>query len=116
MGNLHGVPELPPHYLPREADLAGLKHEITRRGCQRGHYGTILGSSVFRAWVASARPCWRPALARDSEVRQAFPDGICWITIGQEPNLLALQNQLLRQLTGSKETLTTEHEAKDAEF
>ena len=28
--------------------------------------------------------------------------------------MIALQNQLLRQLTGSKETLTTEQEAKDA--
>ena len=54
------------------------------------------------------------ALAHDSEVRQAFPDGIYWLTIGQKPNLLDLQNQLLRQLTGSKETLITEQEAKDA--
>ena len=54
------------------------------------------------------------ALAHDSEVRQAFPDGIYWLTVGQKPNLLDLQNQLLRQLTGSKETLTTEQEAKDA--
>jgi hypothetical protein len=28
MGKLHGVPELPPHYLPREADLAGLKRKL----------------------------------------------------------------------------------------
>jgi WD40 repeat protein len=41
------------------------------------------------------------ALAHDSEVRQAFPDGIYWLTIGQKPNLLDLQNQLLRQLTGT---------------
>jgi hypothetical protein len=54
------------------------------------------------------------ALAHDSEVRQAFPDGIYWITIGQQPNLINLQNQLLCQLTGSKETLTAEQEAKDA--
>ena len=54
------------------------------------------------------------ALAHDSEMQQAFPDGIYWLTIGQKPDLLDLQNQLLRQLTGSKETLTTEQEAKDA--
>jgi NB-ARC domain len=54
------------------------------------------------------------ALAHDLEVRQAFPDGIYWLTIGQKPKLLELQNQLLRQLTGSQETLTTEQEAKDA--
>ena len=53
------------------------------------------------------------ALAHDWEVRQAFPDGIYWLTIGQKPDVLALQNQLLRQLTGSKETLTAEQKAKD---
>ena len=54
------------------------------------------------------------ALAHDTEVREAFPDGIYWLTFGQNPNLLGLQNQLLRQLTGSNATLTTEQKAKDA--
>jgi CO dehydrogenase nickel-insertion accessory protein CooC1 len=68
----------------------------------RGMGGT--GKSVLAA-----------ALAHDWEVRQAFPDGIYWLTIGQKPNLLELQNQLLRQLTGSKQTLTTQQEAKCSE-
>jgi hypothetical protein len=54
------------------------------------------------------------ALAHDSEVRQAFPDGIYWLSIGQKPNLLELQNQQLRQLTGSRQTVSTQQEAKDA--
>ena len=33
---------------------------------------------------------------------QAFPDGIYWLTVGQKPKVLDLQNQLLRQLTDSK--------------
>jgi hypothetical protein len=44
------------------------------------------------------------ALARVLEVRHAFPDGIFWQSVGQRPDVLALQNQLLRQLKGSKET------------
>jgi hypothetical protein len=54
------------------------------------------------------------ALAHDSGARQAFPDGIYWLTVGQTPNLLDLQNKLLRQLTGSEQTLTTEEDAKHA--
>ena len=27
-GKLYGVPDLPPHYFPREADLAGLKQKL----------------------------------------------------------------------------------------
>src|SRR5262249_45889723 len=53
------------------------------------------------------------ALAHDSEVRQAFPDGIYWLTVGQTPNLLDLQNKLLRWVIGPKQALTTEEEAKD---
>ena len=54
------------------------------------------------------------ALAQDSEVRQTFPEDIYWLTAGQKPNLLDLQNRLLRQLTGSKETLITEQKLKGA--
>ena len=72
---LHGVPELPPHYLPREADLVGLKRKllngdesvaITGQGQALGVQGMGgIGKTVLAA-----------ALAHDSEVRQAFPDGI----------------------------------------
>ena len=113
LGKLHGVPDLPPHYLPREADLAGLKQKLLNGGASvaitgQGQALGVQGMGGIGKTVLAA------ALAHDSEVRQVFPDGIYWLTIGQKPNLLDLQNQLLRQLTGSKETLTTEQEAKDA--
>jgi hypothetical protein len=54
------------------------------------------------------------ALAHDSEVREAFPDGVYWLTIGQKPNLLLLQSQLLRQLTGAQPVFVTTQEGKDA--
>ena len=56
------------------------------------------------------RPCWLQRWHAIRRCGRPFPTG----SIGQKPNLLDLQNQLLRQLTGSKETLTTEREAKDA--
>jgi hypothetical protein len=37
-------------------------------------------------------------LARDEEVRLAFPDGIFWLEIGGEPDISALQNRLLQDL------------------
>jgi NB-ARC domain len=39
------------------------------------------------------------AFARDPEVRQAFSDGIFWLVVGQTPNLLLLQGQLLKNLS-----------------
>jgi WD40 repeat protein len=112
LARLHGVPELPPHYLPREADLAELKQKLLARA----NVGITGQSSAVgvQGMGGIGKSVLAVALARDSGVRQAFPDGIYWLTIGQTPNLLDLQNQLLRQLTGSREPLTTEPEAKDA--
>ena len=39
------------------------------------------------------------ALARDDEVRYAF-DKICWVSVGQEPDMPALQQTLHIQLVG----------------
>jgi WD40 repeat protein len=103
-GRLVNVPNLPAHFLPRTGDIQALKDAMLAGG---GKFGLQGMGGIGKTVLATA-------LAHDPEVRQAFPDGIFWLTIGQKPNLLNLQNQLFRQLTGSKETLTTEQEAKDA--
>src|SRR5271157_2953477 len=113
IGKLHGVPELPPHYLPREADLGALKQKLLSGGASVGITGRSSAVGV-QGMGGIGKSVLAAALAHDSEVRQAFSDGIYWLTIGQKPNLIDLQNRLLRWLTGSKETLTAEQEAKDA--
>jgi TIR domain/NB-ARC domain len=110
IARLHGVPDLPPHYLPRGDVLAGIKQKLLAGDPsvaitgQRQAVGVQGMGGIGKSVLAAA-------LAHDSAVRQAFPDGIYWLTVGQKPNLLDLQNQLLRQLTALKETLTTEQEA-----
>ncbi|OUL31311.1 hypothetical protein BV372_20330, partial [Nostoc sp. T09] len=47
------------------------------------------------------------ALARDEEVRQAFPDGVFWITLGQTPQILTWQSYLASAL-GDKQAAFTE--------
>ena len=106
------VPNLPPHFLPRLGDLKALKDAVLA-GLTKPAALTSAGKIGVQGMGGIGKTVLAAALARDSEVRHAFPDGIYWLTIGQKPNLLDLQNQLLRQLTGSKETLTTEQEAKD---
>src|SRR5271165_4933580 len=113
VARLHGVPDLPPHYLPREEVLTGLKQKLLAGGANVGITGQSSAVGV-QGMGGIGKTVLAAALAHDSEMRQAFSDGIYWLTIGQKPNLLELQNQLLRQVTGSKETLTTEQEAKDA--
>jgi len=58
----------------------------TRRGVSIQGMGGI-GKSVLAA-----------AISRDEDVRQAFPDGVFWVSLGQEPNVLSLQTELAREL------------------
>jgi hypothetical protein len=104
IARLHGVPGLPHNYLPRADTLVGLKQKLLASGAKMGLQG--IGATDKSILVA--------ALLHDSEVRQAFPDGIYWLTIGQNPNILFLQSQLLRQLGVSEHHLNTVQEAKDS--
>ena len=113
LGRLVNVPNLPPHFLPRPGDLQALKDAVLA-GLTKAVALTGTGIMGVQGMGGIGKTVLATALAHDSEVRHAFPDGIYWLTIGQKPNVLALQNQLLRQLTGSKETLTAEQEAKNA--
>ncbi|BAY89372.1 MULTISPECIES: NB-ARC domain-containing protein [unclassified Tolypothrix] len=47
------------------------------------------------------------ALARDEEVRKAFPDGVLWVTLGQTPQILTWQSYLASAL-GEKQAAFTE--------
>jgi WD40 repeat protein len=51
------------------------------------------------------------AIARDREIRRSYPDGIIWLTIGQQPNLVTLQRHVARHL-GSKEHFDTEPQGR----
>ena len=106
LGALFGVPSLPPHFLARsdllrqvKADLlADLKKPviITASDARVGVHGMGgIGKSVLAA-----------AIARDQEVRRSYPDGVIWLTFGQQPNLVTLQHDVARHL-GSKEHFDT---------
>ena len=106
LAQLHGVPELPPHYLSRTEDLSGLKQKLLAGDGNVGITGTSSAVGV-QGMGGIGKTVLATALVHDPEVRKAFPEGIFWLTVGQKPNLLVLQNQLLRQLTGSEQALIT---------
>ena len=88
MGKLVAVPSLPAHLLTRpdrlravkDALLIDLHHPVVAKGAatRTGIHGMGgIGKSVMAA-----------LLARDPEVRRAFPDGIVWLQIGPKPPLV----------------------------
>ena len=53
-------------------------------------------------------------LARDDQVRGAFPDGVFWVAAGQEPELFRLQLDLLAELGEPTEGFTRVDQTKEA--
>jgi len=91
--DLRGVPPFPVNFVPREAELTPLKRNLLEQAVAQhvittSRHGLHAQGGIGKTVLATA-------LAHDPEVRQAFPDGIYWVTLGQEPNLLALQETLL---------------------
>jgi WD40 repeat protein len=111
-GRLHGVPDLPPHYLAREADLAELKQKLLAGFASLGVTGQSSSLGV-QGMGGIGKTVLAAAVAHDLDIRQTFPDGVYWLTIGQKANLLDLQIRLLRQLGEPQEALATESEGKD---
>jgi WD40 repeat protein len=104
LGKLHYVPKLPQNFLPRSTEFEKLKKALlytqkeqnSRSNSRKiGIYGMGgVGKSAFAA-----------ALAHDEEVGSSFPDGIIWVCLGQQPNLLAEQSKLLRSLGEDQVTI-----------
>jgi WD40 repeat protein len=96
-GGAIGVPDLPEYFLERpdyldrirSSVLAGAGKPVGITGTGRiGLYGMGgIGKSVLAA-----------ALARDEGVLKAFPDGVIWLIISQEPNIIARQRQVAQAI------------------
>ncbi|MBM4025646.1 MAG: TIR domain-containing protein [Planctomycetes bacterium] len=101
LGALFGVPSLPPHFLARPELLRRVKEAlfldlqkpvaITGAASRLGLHGMGgIGKSVLAS-----------LLARDAEVRHAFPDGIYWLVFGKHADLAAIQCKLTKGLGGN---------------
>jgi NB-ARC domain/TIR domain/WD domain, G-beta repeat len=96
-GELFGVPGLPPGYVVRD-ELSGLIDAVIAvEGSAVGVTGQVdavglhgqggIGKSVLAA-----------ALARDEGIAARFPGGVYWVTVGERPDVLGIQLDLLARL------------------
>jgi hypothetical protein len=95
-GVLDGVPQLPHEFVARE-ELLELRHALL--GAGEGGLG-ITGSRGLgiHGQGGIGKTVLAAALARDDDVRGSFPDGVLWVTLGERPDLVGAQIDLLKRL------------------
>ena len=109
---VHGpVPAEPPHYLLRNAELAKLRTMLTADiGCaeEMTRQSRVLG---VQGMGGVGKTVLAAALTRDASVHEAYPDGIFWLTVGAQPNVLNLLNDVAAWIPDCDQAMATETEA-----
>lgn len=100
LGILSNVPERPLNFLPRNDDLESIKAKILKRTNQALMVTGTTGKLSIQGMGGIGKSVLAAEIARDEAVRRAFPNGILWVTLGQEPKLEVRQAQVARLLTG----------------
>lgn len=92
-GTLYKVPQLPAYLVNNTSLFADLKKQLLAelKGEQRPPLLLEAPSGTGKSIIAMT-------LAHDKDIRQAFPDGIFWVRLGQAPPLLDDQIMLIRVL------------------
>lgn len=106
LGKLSNVPNLPLNFLPRLDEFKAIKTAVLVSTNQSiavtgtAHRVGVQGMGGIGKSVLAA------AIARDEEVRRAFPDGVLWVTLGQTLMLTSWQSHLAEVLGAGQRTFT----------
>jgi hypothetical protein len=86
------VPSLPPNFVLRPE----VSHEIKAALLADDPRGSgILAVTAIQGLGGIGKTVLAAALVRDPDVQQRFADGILWVTLGQQPDLLPLLSELI---------------------
>ena len=97
-GQLWNVPEPPPHFLDRPADSERLKRLVLSSDIEKIAVTGWARRVGVQGMGGIGKTVLAAAVARDEEVRRAFPDGVLWITLGQTPVVTTRQAELAEAL------------------
>jgi hypothetical protein len=105
IGQLLWVPDLPTGYIARTELIAEIKTKLLAPSAAvavsgEGKIGGLGGMGGIGKTVLAS------AVVHDEEMRRAFPDGIYWLTLGQQGDALAQQIQLAHEISKQPEGFT----------
>jgi len=82
------VPALPPHFEPRREQLESIEATVLADVRRPVVVTSARQTSALRGMGGVGKSVLAAALARSTETRRAFGEGVIWLTLGKEPNLL----------------------------
>ena len=95
------APPLPLHFVPRPAELQSLLETLVNDASERR-----IALTAVRAMGGIGKTVLAQALCHHPAVQDAFPDGVLWAVIGQNPTELHLTTQMREFAKGLGDDLT----------
>ena len=115
-----GVPLLPPNHLQRPEDVQEVLKSLCnapRSTCAPGRTDLISASILgVHGMGGLGKTVLAQLVCGEPRVRHRFPDGVMWLTVGQDPNIVALQTRLrdhVRNYDRGTRVLATAAEGRD---
>ena len=100
LASLIGVPAQRPHYVPRP-ELERLKKSLFSNDSKALGITGSPHKVGLHGQGGIGKTAFSLELVYDEEIQRAFPDGIYWVTLGQEPDIPSVQAELAER-TGSE--------------
>ncbi len=107
-----GVPSLPPNYLPRIEDLEEIKKLLLADAVKYAVTSSAKQITALTGMGGMGKFVLAAAFARTREALQAFQDGIFWVTVGLNPDLVASMRLIGTKLGDDPKNYRSKEEAK----
>ncbi|MEQ8999137.1 MAG: NB-ARC domain-containing protein [Coleofasciculus sp. B1-GNL1-01] len=92
---MRGIPPLPPYFVERPETSQKLKQYLLSEKTAR--IGTLVVYAIY-GLGGIGKSTLAAALTYDPEIQDYFPDGVLWVTLGQQPDLLSHLSRWIQEL------------------
>ncbi|MFG6105324.1 NB-ARC domain-containing protein [Leptothoe sp. EHU-05/26/07-4] len=86
---------MPRHYVQRPEHFEAVKAMLLDEN--EGTPGTLVISAIY-GMGGIGKSVLAAALVQSGEIQRRFPDGVLWVTLGQQPDMLSMVNLWIREL------------------
>ena len=100
LGKLLEVPALPPHFVSRTGQLEAVRDALLADIVAPVVVDSLSARVGIHGMGGIGKSVIASALAHDRRLRQGFPDGIAWLTVGMAPDPVALLRRLHKMFGG----------------